>query len=165
MNTIFDIAHLDALDKFRLAVNCRIDPEILHELAKDTDPSIRAAVAQNPNISYRTQFMLAQCNDSRILEALANNTHTSIDILADLAKHSDGYVRMRVAENKQTSQETLNELTNDPNLSVKEKAIKNLNYFLYILEKNLRDEESRIEYEKKQKREELRRIKEDSLCR
>lgn len=165
MKTIFDIANLDALDKFRLAVNCRIDPEILHELAKDNDPSIRAAVAQNPNISYRTQFMLAKSNDSRILEALASNAHTSIDILADLAKHSDGYVRMRVAENKQTSQETLNELTNDPNSSVKEKAMKNLNYFIYILEKNLRDEEARMEYERKQKREELRCKEEDALCR
>lgn len=123
MITRSDIYKMDEMQKIRLALDPKIRKEILHELAKDDNPVIRAIVAKNPNIDIETQKLLLKDKEKMVLENLAYNPKCDWKILDRLAEHFDGKVREIVAENANTYKETINKLAKDKEVSVKEACL------------------------------------------
>lgn len=98
MITRSDIYKMDEMQKIRLALDSKTRKEILHELAKDNNPVIRALVAKNPNIDIETQKLLLRDKDKMVLENLAYNPKCDWKILDRLAENFDGRIREIVAE-------------------------------------------------------------------
>jgi hypothetical protein len=82
-------------------VGANIPPDILNGFAKDKQPAVRQAAAENQN--------------------------TSTKVLGRLARDSNRYVRWSVAENPKTSVETLDRLIGDKSPDIRRAATDNLN--------------------------------------
>jgi hypothetical protein len=106
--------------RIKVAKNPDTPLEILLQLAKDEDPSIRARVAENPNTPPEILARLAEDEDASIRIAVAKHPNTPPEILAQLAKDLQWEnVRRRVAKHPNTPPEVLAQLAKDEDRTVR----------------------------------------------
>ena len=117
----------DSRLKIQIAVSRLTPAEALNLLARDSDASVREAVARNPSTPAETLNLLARDSDADVREAVAENPSTPAETLNLLARDSDASasVREAVAKNPNTPAETLNLLARDSDASVREAVARN----------------------------------------
>lgn len=91
---------------------------LTHDICSEPNPTIRGAVAQNPNTPPDVLAELVQDKEGIVRVAVAANTNTPIYVLTDLANDESGYVREAVANNPSTPPDVLVDLANDKDRSV-----------------------------------------------
>jgi HEAT repeat protein len=152
----------------KIAKSPDTEPLILEELSKFVDPrnpnaypSIRCAVAENPNTPKETLKELSNLEieklyvaqnlsaSAAILESLscdenqnvrstvARNPNSNLKILATLAKDHEEEVRIEVAENRSTEVKVLEMLVGEDSSDLKSRIITNPNVSIGILKKLL----------------------------
>ena len=89
--------------------NPKLPSEVLNELARCSDPSLRYEVITHENTTSAILVFLSSDDDSTIRESVAMHTSDS-NTLVELSRDSDPDVRSAVFENPNTPAETLTEL-------------------------------------------------------
>lgn len=97
-------------------------PEVLRQLAEDSETYIRYCVAANPNSPLDLLYKLNEDDSWGVKVGIAENPNTPVDLLSDLASHSSWHVREAVAGNENTPRDQLRHLCNDINADVQRVA-------------------------------------------
>jgi hypothetical protein len=134
-NTPYEILAQLAKDEdysVRMAVaeNPNTPPELLAQLAKDEDYHVRRAVAGNPNTPPDILVQLANDKDYSVRRAVSRNTNTPPEILAQLSKDEHRLVRTEVAKNTSTPPEVLAQLARDKDFCIQVMALYNPNKYV-----------------------------------
>lgn len=101
------------LTKRALASDPRTSQELLLQLSKDQDATIRTIVADNKSTPVDVLINLSQDYILAVRRSIAGNPNTPIDVLDQLSKDHEPGVRSMVASNSNTSPETLIRLSMD----------------------------------------------------
>ena len=92
MEVTVDLSELSTATKVRLAEDVS-KPEVLAELAKDSEACVRLSVAANPANWTDTLDVLADDQHWFVATAVAKNPTTLSETLEDLAHHINNLVR------------------------------------------------------------------------
>jgi hypothetical protein len=109
-----------------IAISVNTSQDVLNELAKSLNASIRFQVANHPSTPVKTLIELSRDKDDAVRGAVASNYKTPPKILHELSIDISAYVRQIVADNPNTPKEILIELTKDINNNVSTVANFNL---------------------------------------
>jgi hypothetical protein len=125
-NLPYEVLRRVAPDPEKLARNHSTPADVLWELARTGDASIRYCVADNQNAPVGILEYL--CVDVRgdVRCAVACNPHTPGHVLDKLSTDKIPTVRAIVAEHTNTSRSTLEALAQDPNLCTRRTAQRRL---------------------------------------
>ncbi len=110
---------------------------ILEQLAKDSDPTIRQVVSQNPNLPLPILLDLTQDENVNVRRTLVRNSRnqtTLREILERLSQDESVVIRAEVAANKNTPVEILTQLAQDSSREVCEQLTRNQNTPVEVLE-------------------------------
>ena len=107
LNGIRSICICNLEERYRLALAKRTDtaPDILQELARDSNPKVRRCVADNQTVPAETLAELARDGDESVRDSTARNPVTPVDVLTTLANETSG-----VASNPSTPPSILERL-------------------------------------------------------
>jgi hypothetical protein len=96
-----------------LSQNQSIDPEIIENLSQEVNLAVISAVASNPNLKPERLSELAKHRSYIVRNEVALNPKAPVAVLEKLAQDSEWGVRRSVATNFNTTQEILNRLSNE----------------------------------------------------
>ena len=124
--------------KISAARNRKTPTQVLEQLARDQDITVRKIVAENPNLPLNSFLELAQDTSIKVRLTLAYKSSrskitTPVQLLEQLAQDESEQVRATVAEHPDTPVEILVRLANDSSLDVKKKLTANLNTPVTVL--------------------------------
>ncbi|MEM8677681.1 MAG: hypothetical protein AAGF83_28055, partial [Cyanobacteria bacterium P01_G01_bin.67] len=124
--------------KISAAKNRKTPIQVLKQLAKDEDKTVRQIMAQNKNLPLDILLELADDSSVIVRSNLAyKNTHskikTSVELLEKLARDESETVREKVAAHSDTPEEILIQLANDSSTRVKKALTGNLNTPVTVL--------------------------------
>lgn len=117
----------EIITNLSLAKSANTSSDILARLTDSTVPSIKKAVASNPNISFDTQNKLAIDEDVDIRCLVAENIKASPLILEKLAEDENRRVREAVAGNLNTPAAVLDKMSEDKDFNIRLKLVENPN--------------------------------------
>jgi len=118
-------------EKLNQAENPSTPPEILSQLSKDEDATVRRFVAMNSSTPPEILSQLSKDEDASVRWYVAGNPSTPPEILSQLSKDKDTGIRCNVAKNPSTPPEirdqiessTLNEWLESHNLAKAESSV------------------------------------------
>lgn len=114
----------DCLDRAFAAKNPDTPINILQELVKDNNKSIRCYAAKNPNLPYFLRRQLAEDKHKSVRASVAKSPHTPASILELLAQPKYG-VRHEIAKNPNTPAYIIRELAKNKHIKVSDRIAKN----------------------------------------
>ncbi len=131
-------------DKLSLARDSRTPGGLLETLAQDTNPQVRARVADNRSTPTDVLARMAQDSVRRVRQAVAENFNTRAEVLAHLARDSHSLVRAAVAYHWDTPVGTLVHLAQDSDANVRQEVASHDDTPVHILVRMVRDKESSV---------------------
>ncbi|MFZ4585915.1 MAG: hypothetical protein ACOYNI_11895, partial [Acidimicrobiia bacterium] len=110
-----------------IAGNPNLHAELQRQLATDDDLYVRGALAENPNLLAELQRQLATDPDPYVRLALARNPNLHAELQPQLATDRNPYVRMWLAGNPNLHAELQRQLATDPDPYVRGRLAGNPN--------------------------------------
>ncbi len=108
--------------EYLIAGNPEVAGGLLKHLARSTDASVRARVAENIATPLSTLMQLVNDEDKEVRLSLSVNKSLPKMLLAKLAKDADPDVRFEIADNAQMPKHLLELLSEDENPYVAHRA-------------------------------------------
>ncbi|MGD1918207.1 MAG: hypothetical protein ACFCAD_04580 [Pleurocapsa sp.] len=125
-------------------LNINTPPEILRELATNTDSLIRQGVTEHPRVTVEILDKLKSDRNISVREKVAQSSTISPKIIEELASDSSPLVRRAIAANTKTTANILNKLKSDFSLTVRLAVAENYNTEIDTLKELLNDEIPKI---------------------
>ncbi|MBD2206121.1 hypothetical protein H6G33_28350 [Calothrix sp. FACHB-1219] len=127
----------DRNSKITAARSHKTPIQVLQQLAKDADETVRSVVSENANLPLSNLLELTQDSSLNVRAGLARkrlHKPTAVEVLQHLANDESAQIRAQVAANTDTPEELLRKLANDSNKEVWEALARNPNTPVDILE-------------------------------
>ena len=118
--------------------------ERLKQLARDENPTVRAAIAGNRKSPAEVLIGLASDPDSHVRQTLALNIDAPEAAKLLMAKDNDTAVRLRLAKCGYMFPSVLKILARDKNVDVRRLTAKNFNATAEVLELMVNDEDEKV---------------------